>query len=158
MDYQPKNKKIIDETITVKVGLKGENIVYFKQEIQNTERLDHKIYGKFFVKQSPRKFKQNVKFYILTDLQFIKWDSERVPLSRPAFSNFSKSSIVDPDEYLYSSKDALPEGSFEISVDNMHSIFFVVDNSHSAFTFKDVELKVWEKWNEKWKRVSQRKI
>lgn len=149
MAYQPKEEKIIDETISVKVGIKGENIVYIKQEIQNTERLNHKIYGKFFVKQRPRKSNLNVKFYILTDLQFLKWDSESAYLHRPAFSNYSKSSIVDPEEYLYSSNDALPEGNFEISVDNTNSIFFIIDNSHSAFKSKDVALKVWEKWEEK---------
>jgi hypothetical protein len=149
MDHLPKEEQIFDETIHVKVGLKGENVVYFKHEIQNTQRLNHKIYGKFFVKQPTRKLlKANVKFYILTDLQFIKWESERAHLPRSGFSDFSKNSIVDPEEYLYSSKDALVEGNFEVSVDNVNAIFFVIDNSHSAFTSKDVELKVSEKWTE----------
>ncbi|MCH7647096.1 MAG: hypothetical protein IIA83_00605 [Thaumarchaeota archaeon] len=150
MEYRPRDEFFFDETIHVKVGLKGKNIVYFKQEIQNTERLNHKIYGKFSVRQTPPKFlKSNIKIHILTDLQFIQWTSENPHLRRPVFSNFSKSSIVDPQEYLYSSKDALTEGSFEISVDNIPSIFFTIDNSHSAFRSKDVELKVWEKWDEK---------
>ncbi|WP_268541344.1 hypothetical protein [Candidatus Nitrosotenuis cloacae] len=149
MDVQLPKEPIIDQIVKVKTGLKGENVIYIKHEIQNNQKLDHKIYGEYAVKQLSRQLRNaTIKFHILTDVQFIKWQSETSYLHKPTFSDYSKNSITDPEEYLYSSKDAVTKGNFAISVNNVNGVFFVLDNTHSVITSKDVELKVWETWKE----------
>lgn len=145
MNNRLKEVQIIDEVFTVKVAIKGGNILYFKQEIEHQGKLNHKLWGKFIVKSPSGK---TIKFYLLTDSQFIKWTTEKSNLRTSMFTRLSKANIRDPDEYLYSSKDAIPEGNFEIDLRDGDGLYFVLDNYFSALTSKDIHVQMWEKWEE----------
>jgi len=144
MTYRTKEQKIIDEVYTVQVAIKGPNVYCAKQDIEKI-RENHILKGKFFVKTPVGK---TIKFFILTEEQYFRWTNERADIRPPLFARLSKENIRDPDEYLYSSKDAVSEGSFKIKVGNNRGFYFILDNNFSAFTSKEVQLEVWEEWEE----------
>jgi len=146
-DTRQKKIKIFDRDISLGTILKKDPIVYHREEILNAGKINHKIHGSFTVNQTNNS-KDSIKFFILTDMQYLHW-FQRMATTRPGvFAQLSKNTITDPQEFLYSSNDALPQGSFDIQMDKENVIFFILDNAFSTLTSKIVRLTIWEEWDE----------
>ncbi|WP_428325929.1 phospholipase D family protein [Nitrosopumilus sp.] len=147
-EYRHKRTKIIEEKFTLTRGSTDNTLGLHRQEFLNAGKKDHKIKGKFYVNQN-EKSNYTIKFFILTDQQFVYWAGDPSRLHAPVFTRFSKQNPTDPQHFLYSSKNAIQKDEFELNLNKENILYFIFDNSFSTLTSKDVELKVWEEWEEK---------
>lgn len=115
--------------------------------ITNTEKNNQKLTGNMYVEQKEGE-NLTIKFFVLTDLQYIKWQQDVAHLTPPAFVRMDKESFLDPQEYLYSSKIAVPSCNFEIPINDETSIYFVLENRFSYIHSKNVKLTIFEEWDE----------
>jgi len=142
-----KKIKISDQELNVGSLFKKSPIAVQREEILNAGKINHRIHGSFTVKQDSSS-NLTIKCFILTDLQFAEF-AEYYHVSHPSlFVDESKSVVSDPQNYLYSSKDALPQGNFDISIDKQNILYFILDNRFSKITAKLVQLTIWDEWDE----------
>lgn len=145
-----KHKKIshLDENVLVGAAFSRKADRYaVNLPIAITEKNNQKLTGNVHVEQKKGE-NLTIKFFVLTDLQFIKWQQEVGNSYPPLLVRSDQESSLDPQEYLYSSKIAVSSCNFEIPINNETSIYFVLDNRFSYIRSKNVKLKVFEKWDE----------
>ena len=149
MSYRRRKNPLEEEHIHINTTIRGgPNVVYHRKEFVKTGKIKHKINGSFSVEQTKKFQKDTIKFHILTDSQHIQWMSLSPYTRPPVFSRLSKNNVMDPQDFLFSSKDAESYGEFEVLLENESVIYFVLDNSFSSFSTKNVDLKIWEEWDE----------
>lgn len=146
MSYRHKKIKILDEKFSITSFLKNNPTAIQRVEILNAGKINHKILGAFKVIQG-NDSKHTVKCYILTDLQFAEF-TELYRINHPSLFSDSKSTLENPTSYLYSSDEGLSEGPFEIQMNKENVLYFILDNRFSKLTGKDVQLTIWEEWDE----------
>ena len=147
MRLRHKKIRILDTPVSLGTMLRGTPIVHHKVEILNSGKINHNIHASFTVKQIGNS-KHKIKMFVLTDLQFLEW-MRYMGISRPSIlTNLSKSNIADPQESLYSSNDAVTNDTFVIQPNKENTLFFIIDNSFSTISSKDVQLTIWEEWDE----------
>ena len=156
MGYRSREEQIVDELITAGVAIKGgNNVIYFDRKVESSGKTNHKLQGNFFVKSPLGK---DIKFYVFTYSQFNKWISENANQHPSFVQQILKIDPSHPKEYLYYSKKT-SEGKFEVNIQDTSVIYFVIDNSRSFFTSKEVQINVLEKWDEdEFSAFTKRKI
>lgn len=128
--------------------MKANSFTIKRKEILNAGKINHKIYGTFDVRQKNEKSKLSVKFFVVDDIQLVDWAEYRRMAHTPLFVDPAKGNYTGPQEYHYSSNEAIPSGSFEIKEHEGNILYFVIDNGFSKITSKNVQLTVWEEWEE----------
>jgi len=147
LSFRHKKVKVFENEFKIGPLLKRDPLWIHREEILNAGKVNHRIHGSFVVKGG-NESNLTIKCYILTDLQFVEWAEYFHAASAPVFVNPSKGSISDPQNYIYSSIDALPKGNFDIKMGKENVLYFILDNRFSALTSKNVQLVIWEEWDE----------
>ena len=146
MSYRHKKIKISDKAFSITSFLQKNPIAIQRFEILNAGKINHKILGKFKVIQGNNS-QHSIKCHILTDLQFAEF-SESYRENHPSLFSDSTSTLGNPPNYLYSSVEGISDGSFEIQMKKENVLYFILDNRFSKLTGKDVQLTIWEEWDE----------
>lgn len=147
MDTRHKKVKILEKELKLTSFFKKEPFVLHREEILNAGKLNHEIHGTFKVDQGT-KSNLTVKCHILNDLQLVEF-AEYFHVAHPGiFIDESKSTMTNPQTFLYSSEIALSEGNFKLTMNDENVLYFMLDNRFSKLTPKKVQLTIWEEWDE----------
>jgi len=147
LDTRHKKVKILEKDLELTSFFKKDPFALHREEILNAGKLNHEIHGTFKVDQGT-KSNLTVKCHILNDLQLVEF-AEYFHMSHPGlFVDESKSTLTNPQTFLYSSEIALPEGNFKLKMNNENVLYFMLDNRFSKLTPKKTRLTVWEEWDE----------
>lgn len=147
MESRHKKIKILDKEFKLDYSIKENSFIIQKEEILNAGKVNHRIHGTFVVKQGNRS-KLTVKCFILTVTQLVEWAEYFHVSHNPLFVNPAKSTATNPPNDLYSSKEAISQGNFDLNVEKESILYFVLDNRFSTLTLKNVQLTIWEEWDE----------
>lgn len=137
-----KKVKIYENVVTVPA--RTDSIKYFEHSVSHTGKTNHRIYGNFSVNQPQGFNDQDIKFYIMTDIQLANWTLTYAGY-KPLGETYRE--ISTPAEYHYSS-GRQKNMDFDITVSDECHLFFILDNSFSERRAKSVNLILWEEWEE----------
>lgn len=146
MELRHKQVKLRESEITLKSLIGGQPFEMIREEIINAGKINHKISGSFHVQNNASH--HSVKFFILTDRQFVEWVFLRATTPGSLTSILSKNTVYDPEHYIYSSKTDVTNDKFEFPIEKENVLYFIFDNSFSTFSSKKVSLSIWEEWDE----------
>lgn len=147
LDTRHKKVKILEKDLELTSFFKKDPFALHREEILNAGKLNHEIHGTFKVDQGT-KSNLTVKCHILNDLQLVEF-AEYFHMAHPGLLvDESKSTLTNPQTFLYSSEIALPEGNFKLKMNDENVLYFMLDNRFSKLTPKKIRLTVWEEWDE----------
>ncbi len=137
-----KKVKVYENVITV--SARTNSIKYFEHSVSHIGKTNHKIYGNFSVNQPQGFNDQDIKIYIMTDIQLADWSLNYAGY-KPLGETYRE--IPSPKEYHYSS-GRQKKADFDITVVDENHLFFIFDNSFSERRDKSVNIVIWEEWDE----------
>jgi len=136
MTLQKKQVELFSHTVEVGTGVNG--LYIFHTYLNHEGKINHKIFGNFTVTQKNSNQIHDVKFYVLSDEEFINWFFDLVE---------KKSTYLPPPSANYQSGKTT-DGKFTKGVSGSVKSYFVFDNRFSTLTIKEVYFQLIEEWEE----------
>lgn len=137
MTNRHKKVEIFNGTVNVGTGNYGVHLI--PCILDHVGKLNHKIACTFAVSQPNPNMIHDIKLYLMNELQIIEW----------LFNSIANTSsyLKPPIKYVHNSGQ-VKEGNFEKNVTQSVHGFFVLDNSYSTITSKQVSVMINEEWDE----------
>lgn len=137
MSHNHKSSEIINKTVRVGTGIRG--IFLIPCILEHRNKINHKIITSFSVLQPNPNMIHDIRIMLMDDYQIIAWLLDCV--------TSGTTYIKRAKNYLHATGQ-LSSGIFESSISQSIHSYFVLDNSYSAFTMKQVQIVVTEEWDE----------
>ncbi len=134
-----RHKQIEHFNDTIKVGTGYNGIFLIRKQIDHVGKDNHVIQGGFTVQQTANNADLDIRFYIITECQFVDWILPNITRTNTTFSY--------PKNTLHGS-NLEKIGNFRIQINESYSAYFLLDNRHSFSTPKEIKVLISEEWDE----------
>lgn len=124
----------------IRIGTSTMNATHLiRLQIDHIGKDNHTVIGNFSVQQTQNNTALDIRFYILSEEQFISWVVE----------NLGKSvSFPHPKYVVFGNGNLAKMDNFQISITASYNMYLILDNRHSFSTLKNVKVSVIEEWDE----------
>lgn len=144
MSTRHKNVELYNGTVTVGTGKNGLFIIY--REIDHSGKTNHTLNIAYSVVQPTQESNHNIDFYVVEEKFLMNAFFYRI--SNPPPSGYADTTFPAPTDCLYMTNNRKINDSFTISITKSSHVYFVLDNKPSFTTKKNVDLSIFEEWDE----------